>query len=80
MTGQTSRAERKPSGCGLLAEILDENGLEAQAIRARFHATMVSRWKHGARLPDLQSAILLSEITAGRIAVDAWKLPEQTAA
>lgn len=68
-------AQTKPTACSVLAEILDENGEPAKAIKARFHPTMISRWKHAARLPDLQSAIELSRLTDGRLPPELWKVP-----
>lgn len=70
----------KPAACSVLAAILNENGDSARAIRGRFHPTMISRWKHAARLPDLQSAIELSKLTEGRLAPELWELPPAFAA
>jgi hypothetical protein len=71
--------KRKPRNPGplppageALAEVLKTNGKMAQAIKKRFHRTMLWRWKTGRGTPDLHSAPELQKLSRGRVRADGW--------
>lgn len=63
-----------------LAEALREEVLGAR-IRARVHRVSLSRYVHGHRRPDIDTAKWLEDVTEGRVAMAGWArdLPEVAA-
>jgi hypothetical protein len=55
-----------------LEKLLSGDSDAAQAIRSRFHRTMLWRFMTGNRLPDLTTAIELQKLSHGRVRADAW--------
>lgn len=58
-----------------LAEVLSEGGEEAAAITARFDRSMLWRLRTGRRLPELETAVALQELSGGRIDAAGWLRP-----
>jgi hypothetical protein len=55
-----------------LDELLDTDGPESEAIRARFHRTMLWRYRTGRRKPDIETAKTLAELSGGRVPMNGW--------
>lgn len=55
-----------------LDALLEETSPEAEAIRLRFHRTMLWRLRTGRRSPDLQTAIELGELSKERVPAAGW--------
>lgn len=56
-----------------LGAVLDEGGEVAGAIRQRFDRSMLWRLRTGRRqYPQMCSAVVLRELTGGRISLDGW--------
>lgn len=58
-----------------LAAVLEEGGEHAAAITARFHRTMLWRLRTGRRLPELETAIVLQDLSGGRVDAAGWLRP-----
>jgi hypothetical protein len=55
-----------------LDALLDETSPEAEAIKLRFHRTMLWRLRTGRRSPDLQTAIQIGELSKERVPAAGW--------
>lgn len=58
-----------------LDQILKEKGALARKIRAHFDRGRLARMRSGKRKVELQSAVLLSKLSGGRIPEKAWTIP-----
>lgn len=61
-----------------LDELLDRGGDAAEAIRTRFHRTMLWRLRTGRRLPEIETATELHRLSGGRVPIDGWTEPAAT--
>jgi hypothetical protein len=55
-----------------LAEVLDEGGEEAVAIKAAIHRTMLWRFAAGKRKPEAETLAKMHQLSGGRVAADGW--------
>ena len=55
-----------------LAVVMDEDGPAAEAIRARFHRTMIWRFCRGLGRPSPDSIATLHHLSSGRVAANGW--------
>lgn len=53
--------------------VLHEDGSPAEAIRERFHRTMLWNFRTGRRKPDADGIAVLHKLTEGRIAAHGWQ-------
>lgn len=56
----------------ILDLILDTDGPDAEAIRARFHRTMLWRYRTGRRTPHSNVLPTLTALSRGKIPMPAW--------
>ncbi len=69
--GRLMDATVAPSAAALAA-VLEENGPEAEQIRARIHRTALWSYRTGRRLPNAKTIAMFHRVTGGRIAADGW--------
>lgn len=62
---------RTPSA-ELLDALLDTDTPAARAVRVYVSSSLLSRYRRGLRLPELEIAELIQGITDGRISVGGW--------
>jgi len=75
-------ASKKPSPLSVAASalvgVLKDKALTAK-LEGRIHRTMLWKWSTGRAVPDLERAVLLEELTEGRVRVKDWLLVAQAA-
>ncbi len=58
-----------------LAKILRESQELAQRLTKRVHRSMLWRYSTGRSIPDLERAVLLEDLTGGRLTARGWIQP-----
>lgn len=66
------RAPASSPASRALDALLTEGGPEAEKVAARFHRTMLWRFRTGRRMPDIVTASALHALSGGRVAIDGW--------